>query len=249
MNRARERYGETLASVQNLTVIQRSLGVEDTIRWAVESGDSTVSLRTEAPTEENNARALVVSILGMVATPLMHGSFYRPSLAEAMSVQGTEEIDGTTTYVLTFPGRGTSMPLAIAESDDAETTIWIGTEDYLIRWLDMGSTDPQGESRRSIMRFRDFRDVDGLTYPFRVEIDAPTLDLDAVADDAELERAVAAVEQARARLPELSDTERTRLVQLERAVGFQRDLRAPIEEIASMPSLVVEILDVRFNLP
>jgi hypothetical protein len=122
---------------------------------------------------------------------------------DRMAVRGTEELGSGPAYVLSFSTGGGSLPFLGGQSDEAEMTIWIGTEDHLVRRVevvDSGTPESPEPVTRSL-DYRDFREVDGLTYPFLMELRAPGLEEVATRGPG-YEETVEALEELRARLPE-----------------------------------------------
>jgi hypothetical protein len=246
-----------LESVRGLTLIQRILDAEDTVQWVRDPAGGSFSLQRESGLGEDD-RPLLASILASFATPFTSARFYGDSLAGTMVFRRTEEIDGTVTHVLAFPGVGLSFLADGSRTDAAETTIWIGAEDYLVRRVDVEVTRPeQGGTRTGSARFADFREVDGLMHPFVVELERTAPDEAATAElereTAELDALAAELELAKARLQELSESQRARAQPLiertEAELQSRRILVELVREMGSTGSFTVETLELRVDRP
>lgn len=225
MQRAVEAYEERVADIEDYTITQQV----DVM------GQAPVTNRFEKRTRDGRPVFVPASGGGEDDAPRGWGNPYEVflSMADRAELQGRDTVGGRDVWTLAvddFSGVdvGAMTPAgASGEFRPASATFRVDVESHVIRRLSMQGEMATGDGENPIrmtVRFSDYRDRQGMLYPFRTEI---TVDgMDAVMTAGERERAKRELRRIRARLDSLSEAERERIEpsvrpqieQLERAV-------------------------------
>lgn len=165
---AMDRHQERMEGIQDYTVVQEVMGFQSTTYFERDERDGEVVF---VPREEMG---------GGVADRLPdspYGSFVE--LASRASYDGTEEVDGRRTHVVTATDlEGTSFHQELADEDGElrveRITLWMDDDEHLLRRMRMEGTaaleggDPGPVTVTADLR--DYREVDGMLHPFRTEV-------------------------------------------------------------------------------
>ncbi len=241
MERAVDAYEERVAGIEDYTVTQRV----DVM------GQAPVTNRFEKRTRDGRPVFVPASGDGGDEAPRGWGNPYELflSMADRAGLQGRETVGGHDVWTLAvddFGGIdvGTMTPAgARGEFEPASATFQVDVESHVIRRLSMQGemvTEDAENPIRMTVRFSDYRDRQGMLYPFRTEI---TVDgMDAVMTAGERERAKRELRRIRARLDSLSEAERERI---EPSVRPQiEQLEQAVEEGRVEVAVVVQELEV-----
>lgn len=220
MARAVERYEERMEGIDSYTVTQTVMDTESTIRFTRQESDGRVmfvpDLGDAAPTGPEGMDPPAGDAAG--AGTYDTNYFMRDEFVERMRLEGKETVDGHETYVLVVDDfDGLDMGAFAGGATDFQPSLlkmYMDTEEYIARRLDMAGTSAMSgepsEMSTSVL-LKDYREVDGMLHPFRVEISTEGVGAAmgaAVAQDmtpeqrAELERSLAQMEKEIENLPE-----------------------------------------------
>lgn len=174
MEDALDAYMERMKGVENYTVTQTVMGMESTVYFV---------------REEMDGRATFVPDMSAMPGGMGEGAdqsnmgrfdsnyFMRDEFIQRMRVDGSEEVDGNDTWVLSvddFSGLDVnSFSGGTGSFEPSSMRMYMDKDDYLPRRMDMsGSTEIQGQTHEvsTTVLLMDYREVDGLVYPFRMEV-------------------------------------------------------------------------------
>lgn len=210
MQRAVEAYEERVAGIDEYTVTQKV----DVM------GQAPVTNRFVKRTREGHPVFVPASGSQGDDTPRGWGNPYEVflSMAGRAELQGRGTVGGHEVWTLAvedFSGVdvGRMTPAgARGEFEPASTTFQVDVESHVIRRLSMQGEMVTGDGENPIrmtVRFRDYRDRQGMLYPFRTEISVDGMD--AVMSPRDRERAERQLERIRARLDTMSEARREKI--------------------------------------
>lgn len=211
---AMDRHQERMEGIQDYTVVQEVMGFRST---------------TYFEREERNGEVVFVPRVEMgggVSERLPdspYGSFYE--LASRASHEGTEDVDGRRTHVVTATDlEGTSFQEELAD-DNGELrveriTLWLDEDQHLLRRMRMeGTAALQGGDPGPVTvtaDLRDYREVDGMLHPFRTEISLEGFG-EQISDE-QREEIRQSLEEAREQMRDMPESQRQ---MMERMMGDQ----------------------------
>lgn len=168
---AMERYAERHEGIENYTVVQSVMGFETATYFEPDTIDGRVVFMPRSTTGSDAAQRVPESPWASFA-----------QMEERAEHVGSETVDGVQAHVVEntdLEGIDVWSPGAAGTEFQPETLrLLIGEDDYLIREMRMtGSVTAQGgpQDVTFTARFSDYREVDGLTHPFRSEINVEGL--------------------------------------------------------------------------
>lgn len=245
MERALEEYESRMADVRQYTVTQHVdvMGSVTTTHFVKRMVDGH-------PVFVDTSRARP----GGRGTPEGWGNPYRlfPQLADRVELRGRTELEGTPVWALRvtdFSGldlRGMTPEQVPGEFRPRQLVLHVGTEDLAIRRLQMEGTVEREDGSRPIRmdaRFADYRSVEGMLYPFRMEISIEGMS--AVMSEEERRRARRQLRRIRSQLDSLDEEQRR---MMEGALGSQIRQLQQIVETGSIDA-TVEVQGLRVNEP
>lgn len=168
LDAAMEAHRSRTEGIENYTVIQTVMGFRTTTHF-------------ERRTVDGESVLVPVSTMGSEAGQQVPENPYRMygTLAERAELVGTEAVDGEECHVVEVTDlEGTGL----AEAGPADSRggwsperlrMWVDTEDYVPRKMRMEeatSADGTGQPASFTVLFRDYRDVEGMLHPFRMEL-------------------------------------------------------------------------------
>lgn len=162
---ALERYEERMEGVQNYTVVQEAMGFESTQYFE---------------RVERDGHVLFVPRQQMGSEAARRGGenpyVALEQLADRATLQGTESVEGETCHVLTVDELQDTDLYGEMSGEGFEPerlTLLVDTDDYLIRGMRVqGTATMQGQPRdvTTEVRMLDYREVEGVVHPFRMEV-------------------------------------------------------------------------------
>lgn len=183
MDEAVARYTERMEGIEDYTVTQAVMGVESTLHFTRQEIDGHVTFvpdlsHLQAETPEATGEA------GGTGPPGQwdNNYFMQDAFIERMRVEGRETVNGHDTHVLViddFEGLDLSgLSIGGSGVTPRMMRMYLDTEEYLPRRMDMAGTMAGGEGSAELsttVLLKDYREVDGMLYPFLVEIDSEGL--------------------------------------------------------------------------
>lgn len=161
-----ERYEARHDGIDDYTVVQSVMGFETTTYFERDTIDGRVVFLPQSTTGSDAAQRVPESPWASFA-----------AMEERAVHAGFETVDGVRAHVVEITdleGIDVWSPQATGAEFQPETLrLLLGEDDYLVREMRMtGSVTAQGgpQSVTFTARFSDYREVDGLTHPFRSEI-------------------------------------------------------------------------------
>ncbi|MEZ5064967.1 MAG: hypothetical protein R3B81_09535 [bacterium] len=150
-------YEGRLASIQNVTIVQETMGMETTTRLEKKMVDGhPVLVAADGPEGVNP------------------GSFYTKlqQFAERAKLRGSEKVDGNACHVLTIDHLE-DVSFDAEGSEDFEPgsgTFYVDEKDYVLRRVEMTGTAKMNGNARPVtmdMHLQDYRNVKGWLQPFQ----------------------------------------------------------------------------------
>lgn len=183
------------------------------------------------------------------SAPTLHpGLAQLDTLAQHSTYLGSETVDGQDTHVLLVddPTVFSDEPEMASDDIEGEMKMYIDADRYVPLRMEYELEVDQGGQMQTMtprVDFSDYRTVDGLTLPWKMEM---TMDnLDAAISPEEREEARRSIEEMEARMEEMPEEQRK---MMEGAMENQlKQMRSMIEE--GSIEFAVEVQDVRVNAP
>jgi hypothetical protein len=228
-----------VGGIDNYTVVQSVMGFQTTTYLEKERVDGLPVCvpRSSAGSEAGE---------GVPASP------YRlyTQIAERATLEGTAEVDGETTHVLVVTDfEGVDLD-HMAPGDDAEgwTTrrmeLAVDEDEYVPRRITLeGTVDEDGEGRPAsfTVHLRDYRTVEGMMHPFRMQITSEGFAPGMSAEErSEMRRSL---EQMRTQMQEMSAQQRA---MMEKVMGGKLEKMEKMLASGAL-DLTVEVKEVRVN--
>jgi hypothetical protein len=211
LEEAREAYEARMEGIQSYQVIAAMAGMEHTTRYVRSEADGVVIFLPEDSGEGGR---------------FDQGFLFRPDVARRMRVEGNEDAGGARCRVLVlddFEGLDFVEELAgrTERFEPKSMQLCMDDEAYLLRRMAIeGSMTMMGEAREvtNTLVFSDYRDVEGLMYPFHVEMTVSGLPAAAPGQPDQ----AAAIEQLRQQMDQVPEAQRKALEDmLERLEAMQ----------------------------
>lgn len=239
LQQALERYEAQTEGIESYTVVHQMMGMEQTQRYVRTEVDGHPVFVPEGSAEG--------------ATGEMNPWAMFPKLAERASVQGTETVDGVESHVLRIDDvEGLGLGGAISQSGQMggftpETmTLYLGTEDYLVRRMMLegqAQTQMGTQDVTFVANLRDYRQVEGMYHPFRMEMSIQGLS--SGMSDEEKQKARQQLEQLEEQMQSMPEQQRA---QMEKILKPQMEkLRKMLDSGRMEFSMTVQ--EVRVNTP
>lgn len=237
-----DRYRDQVSGIDNYRVTQQVMGFEDTTTMEKTMVDGFPVFRPVAT--EGEAQMDVESPYSMM-----------PKLADRGTLEGTETVDGEETWALSFDVEGldleTMEPGGAGDFDMKSLRFWVDTDDYLIRKMHMeGEVVDEGTARPIDMTalLTDYRQVDGMWHPFRMEMTARGL-MGAAGNgmsEEEMAETRAQLQQMQQQLESMPEAQRE---QIEKMMGPQMEqLESMLQSGEFNATVVVESLETNVDL-
>ena len=255
MERAIEAYADRMDGVNNYTVTQVVMGMETTMYFVRKEEDGHVAFLPDMTRMTVDGRPMGDS-LAMSSQGMDSNYFMRDDFVERMRTDGTEDVDGHRCHVLVvddFEGLDlTDFAGGVGGFQPQSLRMYMDTDDYVTRRMDMaGVMDMNGEQREmsTSVLMLDYREVDGMLFPFRVEISTEGLGQamgDAMGggmseeDRAEMQDMLAQMEKELEKMPE---AQRAMMEQMMK--GRMEGMSEMVGE--AMSAMVVEVLELKVN--
>lgn len=204
MDTALEKYRQQTEDVQAYTVTQEVMGATITHRFVKQEVEGH---EVFVPAGDTAAGQL----------PRGWGNPYQmfPALAERATLHGTTPMNGHESWILRvtdFSGldlESMTPEGARGEFQPDSITLYLDRERHLLRGLEMEGKMAAGDSTRPISvraRFRDYRDVEGMMHPFRMEVSVEGMT--AALSPAERQAARQQLQALEARMEQMTEQER-----------------------------------------
>lgn len=255
MEDAWEAYTERMADVQDYTVTHSVMGMSSTIHFVRSEVDGRVVF---LPDMSQMQPAGPAEGTGQPAPAQFDGQYFmRPEIAERMTVEGRESVDGNECWIVALNDfEGIELGgLSGAQSDfePESMRMFMDADEYIPRRIDMagsiaGPDGPRPMSTSALMT--DYRDIEGLLYPFRVEISSEGLGGAMGArmggqtpeQQAQMQEAMARMRAELEKLPPEQRAMAERMMEAQMGGGME----AMLEE--AMSDMVVETTEVKVNV-
>lgn len=233
---ALERYRERMEGVDDFVVVQETAGIETRAFFEkrVIDGRPVFFLDGEGADDEDH--------------PADPYSVF-PQLAERARLDGTELVDGEVCWLLhvddlegvDFPGVSSAQAPAF---EPRRTSLYLDQERLILRRMTLSGDFSRDTTVYPVTvdaQMQDYREVDGVLYPFRTVVS--TEGLGAAISDDERRQAEEALEQLKTRLEAMPESQRR---MLENALGEQiQQLEAILGSGGTQ--LVSEVKELRVN--
>jgi hypothetical protein len=198
---AMARFEDRMSGIDNYTVVMDVMGAEVTNYFEKEmvDGRPTFVFRSQGGSEQEGA-----------------GVYYNGfmQVADRATLEGTESVDGHDCNIVAvddFSGIDFD-PDTPDEDEDFKPTngkFFLDTGDYLIRRLEMhGEFRNDGDWHPTTMQidFKDYRDVDGMLYPFLLEMSVAGIN-NAMSDE-EMQQARESLDEMKRQMAEMPEGQR-----------------------------------------
>jgi hypothetical protein len=181
MERAWDVYRERMTGIEDYTVTQTVMGMASTMYFVRDEIDGRVVFLPDMTQMQETGPGGEAQQMN---TPRQFDGqyFMRPEIAERMTVEGRESVDGNECWIIAlddFEGIELGGMGGVQSTFTPESMrMWMDTDELIPRRIDMagtmaGSAGPQPLSSSALMM--DYREVEGMLYPFRVEISSEGL--------------------------------------------------------------------------
>lgn len=181
MERAWEVYQERMTGIDDFTVTQTVMGMSSTMHFVRDEVDGRVVFLPDMASMQESVPGAEAE---QVQPPRQFDSHYfmRPEIAERMTVEGRESVDGNECWIIAlddFEGIELGGMGGVQSNFAPESMrMWMDTDDFVPRRIDMAGTmvsagGPQPLSTSVLMS--DYREVEGMLYPFHMEISSEGL--------------------------------------------------------------------------
>lgn len=241
MRRAVEAYERSVEDVEDYTVVQEVMGLATVTSHFVKREIDGHPVFVKAGEDGTGD-----------AGPEGWGNPYRlfPALADRAHLEGTREEEGERVWALSvtdFSGLDASRmtpPQVPGEFHPERAVIHLDVDDYTIRRIFLeGRVDRDGEARDLEMdaRFRDYRTVKGMPYPYELEITMKGME--AVMSPEEIEQARAQLREFREQMEQAPEDRRA---MMERVLGPRlEELERMVE--SGEARITVRVQEMRVN--
>lgn len=232
----RAEYERRMAGVDDYTVVQNVMGTTTTVHFERQEVGGQVVFR---PTAEVGGTEIPDQ-----ASPVDDGFFLRPDVADRMTYEGRDEVDGHACHVVRltdFEGLGD-----VADQEEMEMesmSFCMDADEHVVRRMEMEGMANMGGGAQSMSTtaiFKDYREVGGMIHPWRVEMTVAGVGADPE-QQARMREAMAEMEKQLEQLPE-SQRERVRSMMESRMEGMEGMMG-----IAGGEPMVIETVDVKVN--
>jgi hypothetical protein len=240
LQQALERYEERMEGVENYTVVQTAMGFDATTHFERRTVDGHVVFVQAEEASGSAARQIPQSYSAMLE-----------AMRERAAYGGTESVDGNECHVLTlddFSGERMESLMPSGPEDDwtpKRMKIWLDSGQLVPRKMLMEGTVTGDDGREKPVTFtarmKDYREVEGVLHPFRMEMSSEGLGEAIPEEDrAEIQRSL---EQMKAQMENMSPQQREMMKQM---MGGQME---QLEEMLASGSLdfTVEVTELRVN--
>jgi hypothetical protein len=252
MTEAREDYDARMSGIQNYMVSQTSMGMTTSMYFERHEVDGWVVFLPDPAKTTLNGETMDQAMGGQDVGSQMDSNYYlRPEVMDRARIDGSLEVDGHDCWIIVlddFDGLDLGMKTEGAGGgfEPRVLRMYLDKDEYMARRLDFDGTitmgaEPQEMSTSALMT--DYREVDGMLYPFRVEIETDMGQ--GSADDTEAGGSTPAAMQAMIDQmgADLSDAERAMIEGLMQ--NDQGGLQAMMNQ--AMSSIIIETTELKVN--
>lgn len=235
---AMERYESRAEGIDSYTVVQETMGSTHTLRFVKQTVDGHPVFLPEGSE-------------GAAAEMNPWARF--PELAQRAEVEGGETVNGVETTVLGISDlKGLGFGEAMEESEAVsgftpkEMTLYLDTDDYLLRRMKLTGTGQTGGGTSDVTfvaDLLDYRQVEGFSHPFRMEVSITGLSTGMSPE--EMEKARQQMEEYQARLEAMPEQQRA---MMEKMVGPQMEKLREMLQSGSM-DFTVSVKSLEVNTP
>lgn len=223
---ALERYEARMEGIQNYTVTQTVMGQTQTTRFERTMVDGHPVYRPP----------------GAEDSPWQDPHVFMEKLAGKATLQGTETVDGEACHVVVFQDltredfEGMS-PEPIEEQDmpwtPEEMTLCLDTDESIVRRMAFtGTVEADGEKRPFDMQVHltDYREVDGLVHPFRMEMNMKGVPGMGGQDQARMKKAMEQMKQQMDQMPpEMRKRMKKKMQKMQQMMGGEDGMNVTVE--------------------
>lgn len=242
LEEARQAYEARMEGIESYEVTTNMAGMESTTLHVRREVDGMVLFLPEGTGVEE---------MGGDQSELDPAFFYRPEVAQRMSLEGEDAVEGVSCNVVVlddFEGLDLAPAMGAAGEqggfEPQTMRMCVDPGEYLIRKVEMAGlmTGMQEASEiTTTMVFSDYREVDGVVHPFRVEITTAGIGEAMGGEQAE---AAAALEELRRQLEALPESQRQAM---EGMMEDRMEAMGAMMGVAGGEPLVVETTALEVN--
>ena len=255
MERAIDAYVDRMEGVNDYTLTHVVMGTETTMHFVREDVDGRVVFRPDMSQMTVGGQPMEEA-QGMSSQNVDSNYFMREDFVERMRTDGSETVDGHRCHVVVIDDfEGLDMANFSGGSSGFEPQrmrMCMDADNYVPRRMEMaGVMDMSGERHEmsTSVLMLDYREVDGMLHPFRMEISTEGLGEamgEAVGGGmseeelAEMEKALADMEEELEKMPE---AQRAMVEQMMK--GRMEGMREMVGQ--AMSAMVVEVTELKVN--
>lgn len=238
LQRAIDQHRSQTEHIDNYTVVQTVMGFETTTYFEKETVDGEPVFVPRMN-------------LGSEAGEQVPANPYRlySTLAERARLEGTETVDGEECHVIVvtdFSGTEMASPGAASSGEwtPERMQMFVDTDEHLSRKMVFEGTVTENGDRRPVsftVHLRDYREVEGLVHPFRMEM--TTQGLSPQISEEERAQMRQSMEQMREQMAQMSPEQRE---MMERMMGGKMEKMEKMLTSGAM-DVTVEVQEIRVN--
>lgn len=229
---ALDRYEERMEGIQDYTITQTVMGQTTTLHFERTEMDGQTVFRPA----------------GNEDSPWQDPRVFMERLGHKASLQGTESVDGAECHVVVFDDLTKEdfdelTPEGVetdAEWSPERMTLYLDTDRSLVRRMRIeGTVQSQGEKRPVDMtvHLRDYREVEGMVHPFRMEMNIKGMPGMGGQDQARMKKQMEKVkEQMEQMPPEMRKRMKEKMEQMQQMMGGDEGM-----------NITVEVTDLKVN--
>jgi hypothetical protein len=253
MREALDRYEARMSDIDDYTVSQTVMGMSTTMHFVRDEVDGRVVYLPDMTQTSMGGQDM--GSQQALSTGQYDGNYFmRPDLVERMRVDGTDMVDGHECWIITvddFEGLDLGDLSGGQQGFEPESmSMCMDRSEYVPRQIDMaGTMDTGGETHAmsTSVLMMDYREVEGMLYPFRMEISTQGLGEAMGAamgggmtdeDQAEMTQMMAQMQEELDKLPE---EQRAMVEQMMKSQGMQQMMDQ------ALSSVIVETTELLVN--
>ncbi len=244
---AMDRYASRMKGIDSYTVVQEMMGMQATAHFTrVEGSDPPVF--SSSVSMEGNGVALKPQQRSAAQEADVYGSF--PELAERATLKGSEAVDGHASHVIQIDDlSGISVWKRAADNSGftpQTMVIFLDKAQYVPRRIRVGgqmAVNGQTTAVTMVMDMEDYRDIDGLLYPFHTTMDMQGIENAMSPEDRA--KAQQSLDQLQAQMKDMPDAQKQ---MMEKMMGPQMERLQKMLAGGGM-HMEIDVKDVKVNPP
>ncbi len=246
---AMDRYTSRMKGIDNYTVVQDMMGVETTTYHTRVEGSSPPQFDTRVLVGGQDLTGMGPQQKQEARDPDMYELY--PEFAKRASLHGSESIDGHATWVIDIDDLSGISVWKPASGDQQsfspkKMTIYLDKDRYVPRRMRIEGEMPMNGKVSEVymvMNMDDYRDVQGLVYPFRMTMDMQGME-NAMSPE-ERAQAQQSLEQMQQQMKDMPEAQRK---MMEKMMGPQMERLQKMLAGGGM-QMEVQVKDVKVNTP